>query len=165
MKRRVTGEVCRTLLADLQIGAAPAKFSAGSNTRETRNSSICLSAQGECNLTVRCPSESYRDIAIRILHSTLLHRWPIGRTAEVSAGGPWGGLSMAAENRTLIAGQNRTLGTRGDEPHVVTFSFDLPLFRVGDEAEAEPPWLRVRQSSVCWRMRYEFPRILMMWQW
>ena len=40
------------------------------------------------------------------------------------------------------------LGTEGDEPQVVSFSFDLGVLRLGDEAEAESPSLRERQSSV-----------------
>jgi hypothetical protein len=40
------------------------------------------------------------------------------------------------------------LGTDGDEPQVVSFSFDLRVLFRGDEAEAESPELRERHSSV-----------------
>jgi hypothetical protein len=58
-------------------------------------------------------------------------------------------LSTPGENRTLLAAENRTLGTGGDEPQGVWFSFDLEVLFRGEEAEPESPELRVRHSSVC----------------
>jgi hypothetical protein len=57
-------------------------------------------------------------------------------------------LSTPGENRTLSPAENRTLGTGGDEPQVVYFSFDLGVLFRGDEAEAESPELSERHSSV-----------------
>jgi hypothetical protein len=72
-------------------------------------------------------------------------------------------LSMPAGNRTHPAAENRTLGSRGDEPQdVVFFSLDRGVRRGGEEAGTESPLLSERQSSVWWRMRYELPRMLMM---
>jgi hypothetical protein len=57
-------------------------------------------------------------------------------------------VSTSVENRTLSSAENRTLGTGGDERQVVCFSFDLGVLLGGDEAEAEAPLFKERQSSV-----------------
>lgn len=62
-------------------------------------------------------------------------------------------MSTPGENRTLVAAENWTLGTGGDEPQVVRFSLDFGVLFAGDEAEAESPGLSERQSSLWWRMR------------